>query len=135
MNTIEAMLDTHPAGVSGVDRDALVACIQACVECSLACASCADACLAEDRVAELRRCIRTNLDCADVCAGTAAVLTRQTAPDPEVLRSLLEACAAVCRSCGDECAQHASMHEHCKVCADACRRCEDACRKVLATLR
>jgi len=38
------------------------------------------------------------------------------------------------RSCGEECAGHADMHEHCRVCADVCRRCEQACRELLAAL-
>src|SRR3954471_4486546 len=28
--------------------------------------------------------------------------------------------------------QRASMHEHCRVCADGCRRCERACRDLVA---
>lgn len=40
----------------------------------------------------------------------------------------------VCSTCGDECDQHADMHEHCRVCAEACRRCEDACNQVLAAI-
>ncbi len=33
-----------------------------------------------------------------------------------------------------ECAQHASMHRPCNVCAEACRRCEQACAELLASL-
>ncbi|WP_240619307.1 four-helix bundle copper-binding protein [Blastococcus sp. TF02-8] len=47
---------------------------------------------------------------------------------------MLEACAAACKACGDECAQHAEMHEHCRICADACRRCEQACRDLITSL-
>jgi hypothetical protein len=48
-----------------------------------------------------------------------------------VTRPLLEACAAICKTCGDECERHARMHEHCRVCAEVCRRCELACREFL----
>jgi len=48
---------------------------------------------------------------------------------------LLEACVAICKSCGDECERHAQMHEHCRVCAEACRRCEQACRQLLAAMK
>ena len=41
---------------------------------------------------------------------------------------------ATLKACGDECEQHAQMHEHCRVCAEACRRCERACADLLATL-
>jgi hypothetical protein len=35
----------------------------------------------------------------------------------------------------NECEQHAGMHEHGKVCAEACRRCETALNELLANLR
>src|SRR5690606_7137629 len=107
---------------------------QACLECAHTCTACADACLSEEMVADLRACIRTNLDCADVCESTARVLSRQAGWNPANARVMLEACAQLCRSCGDECGQHAEMHEHCKVCAEACKRCEDACNQLLASL-
>jgi hypothetical protein len=94
----------------------------------------ADACLAEDMVADLRQCIRTDLDCADVCAATGAVLTRLTEPNTQIQRAVLEACATVCGECAQECEQHKDMHEHCKVCAEACHRCEQACRELLNAL-
>lgn len=95
---------------------------------------CADACLTEDSVAELRRCIRLNLDCADLCATTAAILGRQTEGDPSVVKAALGACVAACDACGTECSRHAGMHEHCRVCAEACRRCAEACRTALGSL-
>jgi hypothetical protein len=33
-----------------------------------------------------------------------------------------------------ECESHASMHEHCRICADACRRCEAACAALLSDM-
>jgi hypothetical protein len=74
------------------------------------------------------------LDCADVCAATVNVTSRQTDHDPAVTKPLLEACAATCKSCGDECERHARIHAHCRVCLTACRRCEQACRDLLAAL-
>ncbi|WP_181310146.1 four-helix bundle copper-binding protein [Nocardioides campestrisoli] len=127
------MMDTHPQDLT-LDRDKLAACIAACFECSQTCTACADACLSEEMVAELTTCIRKNLDCADVCLATGQVLTRLTGADVAVLRALLEACATACRVCGDECASHAEMHEHCRVCAEACALCERACRELLDSL-
>jgi uncharacterized membrane protein len=80
------------------------------------------------------KCIRLCLDCADICTTTAGVTSRQTDYDANVTRPLLQACAAVCKSCGDECERHATMHAHCLVCAEACRRCEQACRDLLAAM-
>jgi uncharacterized membrane protein len=112
--------------------DALSACIHACVECAQTCTACADACVAEhDRA--LAGCIRMNLDCADLCTAASHVLSRQLAPDLDVIRLMLQLCAAVCDACAYECRRHAEMHAHCDVCAAACRRCTDACRDLLAT--
>ncbi|SCL56209.1 four-helix bundle copper-binding protein [Micromonospora chersina] len=127
------MLDTYPKSIN-LDRAKLAATIDALRSCAQACTACADACLSEDMVAELTKCIRTNLDCADICDTTARVLSRHTGYDANVTRSLLEACATACKSCGDECAAHAGMHEHCRVCADSCRACEKACRDLLAVM-
>ncbi|MEV7040393.1 hypothetical protein [Amycolatopsis sp. NPDC051061] len=77
--------------------------------------------------------MRTDLDCADVCATTARVLSRHTGYDANIIRALREACAMVGKSCGDECGPHAEMHEHCRICADACRSCERACRDLMST--
>ena len=128
------MIRTHPQSASGLDVDALAAAIEACFDCAQTCTACADACLGEDMVAELRHCVRTDLDCAAVCLATGQVLSRRTGHATEVLRGLLETCIALCRACGDECREHASMHEHCRVCADACDRCATACEALLATL-
>ena len=92
-------------------------------------------CLAEAQVAELRRCIRLNQDCADICSITARLVSRLLQPEVGVLRAQLEACALICASCGAECRKHAQHHEHCTVCADACRRCDEQCRKALSSLQ
>jgi Domain of Unknown Function (DUF326) len=81
-------------------------------------------------VAELTKCIRTNLDCADICDATGRVLSRHTGYDANLTRAVLQTCAQACQSCGDECAQHTHMR-HCQVCAEACRRWEQACRQLL----
>jgi hypothetical protein len=128
------MLESYPKDLGGIDRRKLQECIDACVECAQACTACADACLSEDMVAELTTCIRTDLDCADVCEETGRVLSRHTGYDANLTRAVLEACATACKACGDECASHAGMHEHCRICAEACRRCESACRELLASL-
>lgn len=131
--TITKMLNTHPAPID-IDQELLTECLAACFECAQACTACADACLSEDMVADLTTCIRTNLDCADICGATGRVLSRRTGYDANLTRTVLQACAQACKSCGDQCAQHADMHEHCRVCAEACRRCEQACADLLASL-
>jgi hypothetical protein len=132
MHTKE-MIATHP-DVRGNVNQALIEAIEAAYDCAQTCTSCADACLAEDMVAELRQCIRLNLDCADVCGVTATLGTRRTGSNEEVIRKMLDACITACRLCGEECRRHASMHEHCRVCAEACRRCETACQSALRSM-
>ncbi len=117
-----------------VDPGMLAAAIDAMTDCAQACIADNDADLGEHNVAEMVLCIRLCLDCTDVCTATAAVLSRPTNYDANVTKPLLEACVAICRSCGDECERHAGMHAHCRVCAEACRRCERACRELLESL-
>jgi hypothetical protein len=125
------MLDTYP-GEFNVDQQLLVRCIEACYDCAEACTQCADESLSEESVQELAKSIRLNLDCADVCATTGRVVSRQTGYDANVTRAVLQACIATCRSCGDECEIHGKHGmEHCKVCAEECRRCERACQELL----
>jgi hypothetical protein len=131
--TIQEMIRNHPQSTIA-DRDALTHCIEQCFSCAATCTSCADACLGEEAVAELVRCVRLNLDCADLCDTTGRVLSRQTAADLTVIRGTLDACVAACRACAEECERHAEHHEHCRVCAEACRRCEQACNDVVSTL-
>lgn len=129
----QPMLKTHPLSPF-MDREALSACIDECFACAQACTACADACLAEDHVKMLIRCIRLNLDCADICGATGRMLSRQSEPSPEVLRAQLQSCAMACRVCGEECKKHAQMHGHCRVCAESCHQCEEACNRVLAAI-
>ncbi|PZF86059.1 four-helix bundle copper-binding protein [Jiangella anatolica] len=131
---VAEMLQTYPKDLGGVDRQALTTCIEQCFACAQTCTACADACLSEDMVAELVKCIRTNLDCADICETTGRVLSRHTGYDANLTRAFLEACATACASCADECDRHAEMHEHCRVCAEACRACERACRDLVGSL-
>ncbi len=127
------MLDTHP-DTARVDRAALARAIDATSECSRICTACADACLAEPDVAQMARCIRDDVDCADVCDTTSRVMTRQTAGDPALARAVLEACFQACDSCAASCNEHRDMHEHCRICADACEACGQACRAALHPL-
>lgn len=132
MHTKE-MIATHPDVRSNVNQ-ALIDAIEASYACAQACTSCADACLAEEMVAQLRQCIRLNLDCADVCDTVATLGTRRTGSNEEVIRKMLDTCITACRICGEECLRHADRHEHCRLCAESCRACEAACRSALRSM-
>ncbi|MDP9069184.1 MAG: four-helix bundle copper-binding protein [Actinomycetota bacterium] len=135
MSTTAAdMLQTRP-WPGHVDRDVLARCIDACYSCSRTCTSCADACLSEEMVAELRKCIRLNLDCADICDATGRVLTRQTEYDAPTSKTQLQACLEICRACAQECESHMDHHDHCRICAEECRRCAEACEALLSAMK
>ena len=63
------------------------------------------------------------------------MLARQVALDPGLVRVLLEACAVAAKRCAVECEEHAGMHEHCRICAQACTELYAASRSLLETLR
>jgi uncharacterized membrane protein len=134
MSYARQMLDTYPRTLS-VDAEVLAGTIDALSDCAQACTADVAADLGEHNVTEMVRCIRLCLDCTDICTATLGALSRQGEYDASVTRPLLEACAAICRSCGDECERHARMHEHCRICGAACRRCEQACRDLLEAIQ
>lgn len=132
MKTVD-MMNTY-LEATDLDRDLLARTIDALTQCAQTCTACADACLDEQMVADLRQCIHANLDCADICATTARVLSRHAGYNPDVTRAQLQACIQACRSCADACEQHAGHHEHCRLCAEVCRACEQACTEFLAAI-
>ena len=115
---VREMISTHP-DVQGNTADAVITFIEESYACAQTCTACADACLAEEMVAELRQCIRLNLDCADICAAAGAMASRRTGSNEAVLAAAIRACAEACRRCGDECQSRAEKHEHCRICAEA----------------
>lgn len=133
MDRLRRMFATHPAPASDAGEEAF-ALVTAAAECAHVCTTCADACLSEDDPAPMRKCIRSNLDCADVCMTTGKLIARPGEQDPDLLRAQLEACAAACRACASECDEHADRMEHCRVCAESCRACADACDRMTQAL-
>ncbi len=97
------------------------------LECAAACNHCAAACLNEKEVSRLTGCIKTDLDCADICTLVAKLLARESAHG----HHLLKECREICLLCADECDQHAHM-KHCKKCASICRDCAAICEEELA---
>ncbi len=135
MTHARQMVRANPSGAA-VDEATLVECIDSCFDCAQACTACADACLGEDDPGHLARCIRLDLDCADMCDATGKILSRQTAFEPAMARAALGACAESCRLCAEECEHHASEMdmEHCRACSEACRRCEQACNDLISAI-
>jgi len=98
--------------------------IDALYTCASECNHCATACLEEQDVKMLARCIKLDLDCADICKLAATYLERGS----EHAEHLLRECAEICQACAEECEKHAQHGmEHCRRCAEACRQCAEAC--------
>lgn len=100
-------------------------CFIECNECAGACLQCASACLDEEDIEPMVRCIRLDMECADICRLAAASIAR----GDEHMKAVCLLCADVCDVCGRECAKHAM--DHCQRCAEICRRCADACRSMV----
>ena len=134
MKMIKTVMHSHPhADLQRIDDYADV--LNTLALCDEICTSCADACLGESGQTDtLRRCIRLNLDCADVCAVTTRLIVRQTETPNELVHAQLHACIVACRLSADECELHASAHEHCHICAETCRRCQERCNFLLGVV-
>jgi hypothetical protein len=135
MKTMEMMLRSHPRTDDQRFVIEYAETLGALSTCANTCTSCADACLGEpEHIERLRRCIRTDLDCADICTTTLHVLTRQTDTPNELVHAQLHACIIACQLCADECEQHAEMHDHCRICAEVCRHCQERCNFLLGEI-
>lgn len=129
--SIEAMIREHPQVSGETYNEALGKAVKHLLYCSAICNSCADACLAEDM--DMDQCVRTCLDCSDICAASARVATRRTGSNREVLVSQLLACIRACEVCLAECGKH--DHDHCRRCAQMCRECADDCRAAMESVQ
>lgn len=89
-----------------------------------ACNRCYDACLKEENVKMMVECIRTDRECADICA--LAIKSMQS--NSPFAAQICKLCAEICEACGNECKKH--DHQHCQECAEACYRCAEACRSM-----
>jgi len=133
MCLLEEIIKAHPYPPI-IEIEALVSGIKTINGCAKICTICADACVGE-KDPELTRCIRLNLDCADICGTTANLLSRQTKTDKVILCEQLKACAEACNKCGLECEMHAEKYEHCRICAEICFGCENTCNDLLEELK
>ena len=101
--------------------------LEALTKCVAECNHCAAACLDEDDVKMLARCIKLDIDCAEICNLAISFVSRGS----EHAEHILDECAEICNECAKECEKHSHM-EHCKRCAEACRACAEACQSGVA---
>lgn len=120
-----------PSDVQLSSGDSVARCVEAAGACAQACTICADACLQEPDVDAMRRCIRLDLDCADLCGVVVRLGDRKSGVDAAVMRAVLDACARACTLTAEECRRHAG-HAHCRNCAEAATICAAACQGAAA---
>ena len=101
--------------------------IDALTECAAECSHCVTACLDEQDIKMLTRCIKLDIDCAEICSLAASFVARGS----EHAQHLLDECVDICNACADECEKHPDM-EHCTRCAEVCRACAEACNSGVA---
>ncbi len=75
MTTAE-MLASAPQPLT-VDAALVAAAIDAAQACVVTCSVCASACLSEGDASSMARCVRDDLDCADLCGVTARLDARR----------------------------------------------------------
>ncbi len=95
-------------------------------ECAVECNHCTSACLEEQDVKMLAKCIKLEIDCAEICRLATSFLARGS----EHAEHILKECAEICEACAKECESHSHM-EHCKKCAEVCRKCAEACQQTV----
>ncbi len=91
-------------------------------ECAAECNRCTVACLGEQDVKMLAKCIKLEIDCAEICRLAVSFLARGS----EHANHILKECAEICDACAKECKKHSHM-AHFKNCAEVCRKCALEC--------
>jgi Domain of Unknown Function (DUF326) len=104
------------------------ACAKACADCMRSCESCAHHCaqMIADGKKEHMTTLGTCVDCAEICATAAKIVSHQ---GPMVF-TICEACAKACDDCAVACEKFPT-DDHMKECAKACRDCAKACKEML----
>lgn len=96
-------------------------------KCAAECNHCAIACLDEKDVKMMARCIKLDVDCAEICRLAASFVARGS----DYADQILNECADICNACAEECSKHSQM-EHCRNCAEICRECAERCHSGVA---
>ena len=99
-------------------------CIDTCDECRAACLTTLAYCLEKGGEHARADHIRLLVDCAEICATSAAFMLRGS----DLYAAVCGACAEVCEQCAESC--ESMNDEQMRSCAQACRRCAESCRRM-----
>jgi len=100
----------------------MLACIQNCQDCHRACLQTLTYCMSQGGHHAEPDHLRLLMDCADICATSAAFMLRAS----PLHTHTCGACAAVCRACAEHCAEMGDDLRM-KAVADTCRHCAESC--------
>lgn len=132
MSMMADMMKSMPKSeMTGMDMTMMQRCVEACSAASMAATMCADA----DAGEGMGRCAALCMSTADVATATMRMMMRPAGYDMSVMGSMMSTCMAMGEACAAECAKHADMSEHCRICASACRAMVDACSSVMSSLQ
>jgi hypothetical protein len=90
-------------------------------ECAITCERCVSLCMNEDDPSLMAKCIKLNLDCADMCLHTI----KSTTSNFLLVRNSLAAVKELCQKCAQE--YRKFKIDYCQACADICERCAAEC--------
>ena len=106
-------------------------CAEACSDCQRECDRCAMHCAGMlSHGKDHHMTMQTCMDCADVCAAAAQIVSR----GGPFAMEICEACADVCKQCAAACRKHPDDSKM-AACAKECEACEKACRSMLQTAK
>jgi hypothetical protein len=129
------MLQAQPEAPKPEVLGPLAAFVDSALACAQACTSCASIGIAGPDAVDLADCIGVCLDCADLCAVTARILSRPLADARRgSLVALVQACAGLCELSARQCFRHEVHHQASAQCMTACRACLEAAERLLEVL-
>jgi hypothetical protein len=105
----------------GEFSEQMLVCIQNCQDCHRACLQTLTYCMNQGGPHAEPEHLRLLMDCADICATSAAFMLRAS----DLHAVTCAACAEVCRRCADDCAA-LSDDLRMQALADTCRHCAES---------
>jgi hypothetical protein len=132
MSMMADMMRSMPAPeTTGMDMSMMQGCIEACSAAAMSATMCADA----DGAEGMGRCASLCMSTADVATTMMRMMMRPAGYDMRVMTSMMTACMAMGEACAAECAMHADMSEHCRICSSACTAMVEACRGAMSSMQ
>jgi hypothetical protein len=131
MQAMDMMKTMNGMDMSDMDMTMMQRCIEACSAAMQACTMCADQMAG---MADMGMCAGICMNTADMCDTMMRAMLRPMGMTNMLMRTMMQACMAMCEACMTECRSHAEMSETCRMCADACEACMKACHDMMESM-